>query len=47
MILILVFDEFPGMVVRVVLLQGRMGDSERPVNGLFESFLSESFGGLL
>jgi hypothetical protein len=33
-----------GEVARVESLQGRMGESERQVEGLFESLLSESFG---
>ncbi len=36
---------FAGMVARVESLRGRMGESERQVEGLFESLLSESFGG--
>ena len=31
--------------VGVVALRGRMGESTRQVEGLFESLLSESFGG--
>ena len=38
-------EEFAGVVVRVESLRGRMGDSERQVEGLFESLLSQSFGG--
>lgn len=38
---------FAGVVVRVVSLPGRMVESARQVMGLFESLLSESFGGLL
>jgi len=42
-----------GVVARVVVepsrdiesLRGRMGESARQLNGLFESVLSESFGG--
>jgi hypothetical protein len=34
-----------GAVVRVESLRGRMGESTRQVEGLFESLLSESFGG--
>ena len=45
MISILVFEEFAGVVVRVESLRGRMGESTRQVEGLFESVLSESFGG--
>ena len=33
-----------GVVARVESLRGRMGESERQVEGLFESLLSESFG---
>ena len=35
---------FAGVVARVELLRGRMGESARGVEGLFESLLSESFG---
>ena len=34
-----------GVVARIVSLRGRMGEAERQVEGLFESMLSESFGG--
>ena len=34
---------FTGMVARVESLRGRMGESARQVEGLFESLLSESF----
>jgi hypothetical protein len=34
-----------GVVARVESLRGRMGESERQIDGLFESLLSESFGG--
>jgi hypothetical protein len=34
---------FAGVVVRVESLRGRMGESERQVEGLFESLLAESF----
>lgn len=34
-----------GVVARVESLRGRMGESARQVEGLFESLLSESFGG--
>ena len=34
-----------GVVARVESLRGRMGESERQVEGLFESLVSESFGG--
>ena len=36
---------FAGVVARVESLRGRMGESTRQVEGLFESLLSESFGG--
>lgn len=36
-------EEFAGVVARVEGLRGRMGESERQVNGLFESLLSQSF----
>ena len=32
-----------GVVARVESLRGRMGESERQVEGLFESLLSQSF----
>ncbi|SRR6266498_68406 len=38
-------EEFAGVVRRVESLRGRMGESERQVDGLFESLLAESFGG--
>jgi hypothetical protein len=38
-------EEFAGVVARVESLRGRMGESMRQVDGLFESLLSESFGG--
>ena len=38
-------EEFAGVVARVELLRGRMGESTRQVEGLFEALLSESFGG--
>jgi type I restriction enzyme, S subunit len=38
-------EEFAGVVARVESLRGRMGESTRQVEGLFESLLSESFGG--
>lgn len=38
-------EEFAGVVARVESLRGRMGESERQVEGLFESLLSENFGG--
>ena len=36
--------QFAGVVARVESLRGRMGESTRQVEGLFESLLSESFG---
>ena len=39
-------EEFAGMVARVKSLRRRMGESTRQVEGLFESLLSESFGGI-
>ena len=45
MISIPVCEEFAGVVARVESLRGRMGESTRGVEGLFESLLSESFGG--
>ena len=38
-------DFFAGAVARVEALRGRMSEGERQVEGLFESLLSESFGG--
>jgi hypothetical protein len=38
-------EELAGVVARVESLRGRMGESARQVEGLFESLLSESFGG--
>ena len=38
-------EEFAGVVARVEGLRGRMGESTRQVEGLFESLLSQSFGG--
>jgi type I restriction enzyme S subunit len=38
-------EEFAGVVARVESLRGRMGESTPQVEGLFESLLSESFGG--
>jgi len=38
-------EEFAGVVARVESLRGRMSEGERQVEGLFESLLSESFGG--
>jgi hypothetical protein len=37
-------EEFAGVVARVKSLRGRMGESARQVEGLFESLLSQSFG---
>ena len=36
-------EEFAGVVARVESLRGRMSESERQVEGLFESMLVESF----
>ncbi len=36
-------DEFAGVVARVEALRGRMGESERQAEGLFESLLAEAF----
>jgi hypothetical protein len=38
-------EEFAGVVARVESLRGRMGESERKVEGLFESLLDTSFKG--
>ena len=38
-------EEFAGVVRRVESLRGRMSEAGRQVDGLFESVLSESFGG--
>jgi type I restriction enzyme S subunit len=38
-------EEFAGVVARVESLRGRMGESTRQVEGLFESLLNQSFGG--
>jgi len=38
-------EEFVGVVARVESLHGRMGESTRQVEGLFESLLVQSFGG--
>ena len=38
-------EEFAGVVARVESLRGRMGESARQAEGLFESLLSQSFGG--
>ena len=37
-------EEFAGVLARVESLQGRMAESTRQVDGLFESLLAESFG---
>ena len=37
-------EEFAGVVARVESLRGRMGESTRQVENLFESLLAESFG---
>jgi len=37
-------EEFAGVVARIESLRGRMSESERTVEGLFESLLAESFG---
>jgi hypothetical protein len=36
-------EEFAGVVARVESLRGRMGESERQVEELFESLLAEAF----
>ena len=36
---------FAGVVARVESLRGRMGESTRQVEGLFESLLAQSFDG--
>ena len=36
-------EEFAGVVARVESLRGRMGESARQVDGLFESLLEEAF----
>ncbi len=36
-------EEFAGVVARVESLRGRMGESTRGVEGLFESLLAQSF----
>jgi hypothetical protein len=36
-------EEFVGVVARVESLRGRMGESTRQVEGLFESLLAEVF----
>ncbi len=35
--------EYAGVVARVESLRGRMGESTRQVDGLFESLLAEAF----
>ena len=35
--------QYAGMVARVESLRGRMGESARQVEGLFESLLAEAF----
>ena len=35
---------FAGVAARVESLRGQMGESERQVEGLFESLLAERFG---
>ena len=37
-------EEFAGVAARVESLRGRMGESTRQVDGLFEAVLAESFG---
>lgn len=36
-------EEFAGVLARVEGLRGRIGESERQVEGLFESLLAEEF----
>ena len=36
-------EEFADVVAQVEALRGRMGESERQVEGLFESLLAEAF----
>jgi hypothetical protein len=43
MLLMSCFEEFAGVVARVESLRGRMGESARQVDGLFESLLAQSF----
>ena len=38
-------EEFAGVVARVEGMRGRMSESERQVEGLFESLLQEAFQG--
>jgi type I restriction enzyme S subunit len=40
-------EEFAGVVARVESLRGRMGESTRQVEGLFESLLAEAFHGTI
>ena len=42
--IVIMQEEFVGVVARVESLRGRMGESTRQVEGLFESLLSEAFG---
>jgi len=42
-ILAFLLSAFAGVVARVESLRGRMGESARQVEGLFESLLAESF----
>ena len=37
-------EEFAGVVARVESVRGRMGESMRQAEGLFESLLAEAFG---
>jgi hypothetical protein len=37
-------ESLAGVVAQVESLWGRMGESERQVEGLFESLLAQSFG---
>jgi hypothetical protein len=37
--------EYTGAVARIESLRGRMGESTRGVEGLFESLLAQSFDG--
>jgi hypothetical protein len=38
-------NRFAGVAARVESLRGRMSEAGRQVEGLFESLLSQSFGG--
>ena len=40
-----IFNGYEGEVARVESLRGRMGESERQIENLFESLLNESFQG--